>query len=205
MRPPKMRKTFPSTKATDRDMKNQTNLARIAGSTLVVALLCGFGALACKRPPPAPPPQPATFGPEERILTVGKAWREMTQSEGFVNQADVAFMRVTDQFTLHLESGSLTGLVDIERKELLRSPDGREFHCTVSGAVKVSVKYDTLLDEARVSMHMPESTLPRKCREKGFAKHFKEFPGLSATYALRGDQLIAVEPVTLRSSLIPVD
>jgi hypothetical protein len=144
-------------------------------------------------------------GPEERILTVGKAWRETTQTEGYINQSDVAFMRVTDQITLMLEPSSLSAMLDIERKELLRSPEGREFHCTVTGAVQVAVSYESRMKEATVSVRMPQSTLPRRCKEDGFSKHFKEFPGFSATYALRGDRLLAIEPITLRSSLIPVD
>lgn len=172
---------------------------------ILATLLCGFVIAACGVKQQAPPPPPKQVGPEERILAVGKAWREMTQTEGFVNQADVAFIRVTDQFTLHLQPGSSTALIDINRNELIRSPDGREFHCIVQGTVQGAVDYAWRMDEASLSLRMPSAALPRKCRERGFTRAFKQFPGINATYALRGDQLMAIEPVTLRSALLPVD
>jgi hypothetical protein len=186
-------------------MGQRTKLGRRIVGFLAIGLLSGLGSIACGGKDKPPPPPPEKLGPEERILSVGKAWREMTQTEGFVNQPDVAFIRVTDQFTLHLKPGSRTALVDIDRNELIRAPDGREFHCKVEGAVRSSVKYAWRMEEASVSLYMPGASLPRKCRERGFTRAFKQFPGLTATYALRGDQLIAIDPVTLRSSLLPAD
>jgi len=163
------------------------------------------GGLSCRKKEAPPPPPPAKLGPEERITQVGKAWREMMQSEGYVNQPDVAFIRVNDQFTLVIKPGSRTALVDVDRTELIRSPDGREFHCKVEGAVRAAVSYAWRMEEASISVHMPTANLPRACRESGFSRPFKEVPGISATYVLRGDQLVAVEPITLRSVLLPVD
>jgi len=182
-----------------------SKVSRRVTAVMVVCLLGIASAGACGGKQEPPPPPPKKVGPQEKILNVARAWREMTKTEGFVNQPDVAFMRVTDQFTLHLKPGSKTAIVDIERRELLRSPDGREFHCKVEGAIRSAVKYAWRLEEAAISVHMPSAALPRKCQEPGFSKAFKTFPTLSATYALRGDQLIAVEPVTLRSSLLPAD
>lgn len=186
-------------------MAKMIKLGRLAAVTMACGILASAIAPGCGGKPKAPPPPPKVVGPEDRILVVAKAWREMTQTEGFLNQPDVAFMRVTDQFTLHLKPESPTALVDIHRNELLRSPDGREFHCTVKGAVRAAVSYAWRVDEPVVSVHMPEASLPRECKERGFTRPFKRFPALTATYALRGDQLVAVEPVTLRSSLLPAD
>ncbi len=161
--------------------------------------------VACGNKPEPEPPPAKHVGPDDRILVVGKSWREMTQSEGFINEPDVAFMRVKDTFTLHLEPGAPTALVDVDRDELLRSPDGREFHCKVEGAIKASVSFSWRMDEAVLSVRIPEAAIPRKCKERGFTRPFKQLPALSASYALRGDQLVAIEPITLRSSLLPAD
>lgn len=156
-----------------------------------------------KGEPPLPPSKP--FGPDERILVVANSWRESTQSEGYLHEPDVAYMRVKDTFTLHLEEKSLTALVDVNRVELLRNPEGREFHCKVTGAIKASVTYAWLNGEPTVAVNVPPASLPRRCKESGFSRLSKQFPALSATYALRGDQLIAIEPITLRSALLPAN
>ncbi len=186
-------------------MQPQTNIARRMAAFIALAMVVVLGGWSCGPKRTAPPPAPPKVSAEERIITVGKAWREMTQTEGFVNQSDVAFIRVTDKFTLHLNPGSKTALVDIRRNELIRSPNGREFHCKVQGAIRATVDFAWRMEEATVSVQMPSAALPRTCRERGFNRAFKQFPALSATYALRGDQLMAIEPRTLRSTLLPSD
>jgi hypothetical protein len=174
-------------------------------TTALLSVFCAASFVACGNKPEPEPPPAKHVGPDDRILVVGKSWREMTQSEGFINEPDVAFMRVRDTFTLHLEQGASTALVDVDRDELLRSPDGREFHCKVAGAIKASVSFAWRMDEPVLSVRVPEASIPRKCKERGFTRPFKQLPALSASYALRGDQLVAIEPITLRSSLLPAD
>ncbi|MBI5531104.1 MAG: hypothetical protein HY898_00210 [Deltaproteobacteria bacterium] len=166
---------------------------------LLVALpCCGSG----NEKPPEPPKRASA---QERILSVGKSWQEGTRSEGYVNTADIAFLRTTDKFTLHLTSGKSTGTVDLEREELIRTPQGREYHCTVTGAVQAVVKFSWRGEEAAVAVRVPASTHPRSCRENGYPSPSKQFDAVNAIYVLRGDQLVAVEPQTLRSSLLPAD
>ena len=172
---------------------------------LLLACFAITGGASCRKKEAPPPPPPQKLGPEERIMQVGKAWREMSQTEGYVNEVDVAFIRVNDQLTLHIKPSSRTALVDVDRTELIRTPDGHEYHCKVEGAVRAAVRYEWRMEEASVSVRMPSANLPRACRERGFARPFKQIPDLVATYVLRGDQLVAVEPITLRSVLLPVD
>jgi len=61
------------------------------------------------------------------------------------------------------------------------------------------------MDEAVVIVRAPAASLQRRCKEPGFPLTSKRIPELNATYVLRGDRLVAIEPVTLRSSLLPVD
>ena len=156
-----------------------------------------------KNEPPPPPPKQASA--EDRIRLVGKAWREMSQTEAYLQDKDVAWMRATDQLTVHLGNGGPTGLVDIERTELMRTPYGTEYHCTVAGAVQAALKFEWRMDEAVVTVRAPAAVLQRRCREAGFPIPSKQSPAIDITYVLRGDRLVAIDPPTLRSSLLPVD
>jgi hypothetical protein len=152
------------------------------------------------------PPEAAKHASaQEHILNVGKSWQEGTRSEGYLNTADIAFLRATEKFTLHLVSGAPTATVDLEREELIRTPQGREYHCTVAGAVQAVVKYSWRVGEAAITLRVPASTHPRACRENGYANPAKQFDAVNAVYVLRGDQLVSVEPQTFRSSLLPSD
>jgi hypothetical protein len=152
-----------------------------------------------------PPEPPKRASAEERILSVGRTWQESTRSEGFINDAEIAFMRATDKVSLRFEDGSRTALADVEREELIRTPAGREYHCTVSGAVKAVVKFSWRGDEAAMMVKVPASTHRRVCKETGFPRAARQFEPLNAIYVLRGDRLVAVDPPTSRSSLIPSD
>jgi hypothetical protein len=167
-----------------------------------LAVLC---MVACSGAPPPPPPKLKPITPEERILSVAKSWQEFTRAEGYLSEEDIAFMRTNDRFQLHLQSGSHTALVDIERDELIRTPQGREFHCKLRGAVQSVVHYVWTLDEARLELRMPPASVPRSCQEQGFARPSKQIDALNAVYALRGDRLLSVEPATLHSILLPAD
>ena len=142
---------------------------------------------------------------EERILTIGATWGETTRTEGYVSDAEVAFIRADDRFAVHLTAHASTALVDIERTELIRTPQGREYHCKVRGAVQSIVKYAFRLDEPRVEIRIPSVALPRTCDQSGFSQPTRQFEALNATYALRGDRLLAIDPPTYRSSLLPSD
>ncbi len=175
-------------------------LMRCTAIAAAVATAIGCGA---SREPESENLKPIT--PEERILSIGKTWQESTRSERFVSEADVAFIRAEDRFRIHLTQRSRGCLVDIERDELIRTPQGREFHCQVRGAVQAIVSYSWRVEEARMDLRMPAVALRRTCTEPGFSLATKQFDDLNATYALRGDQLVAIAPATLRSSLIPSD
>ena len=166
----------------------------------VALLLCGCG------PKNEPPPQaPKHASAEERIRLVGTAWREMSQTEAYLEQKDVAWMRATDQFTLHLGERGLTGLVDIQRTELMRTPQGTEYHCTVAGAVQAALTFEWRMEQPIVTVRAPSAVLRRRCKEPGFPIPTKQSPALNVTYALRGDRLVAIDPPTLQSSLLPVN
>lgn len=180
-------------------------LAVAAARIGMVVGLAVAGSWACgpkNEPPPAPPKVESA---EDRIRLVAKAWREMNQTEAFLQTQDVAWMRATDQLTLHLPDHGPTGLVDIERTELMRTPQGNEYHCKVAGAVQAALKFEWRLGEAVVTVRTPAAVLGRRCKEPGFPIPSKQSPALDITYALRGDRLVAIEPPTLRSSLLPID
>lgn len=175
------------------------------GGLVVLSLLVSTVLTAC-RGAERPPEQPQTrYSPRARIEQVGHSWHETTLSEGFLSDPDVAFARATDTFRINLTAQRSVALVDLDREELFRTRDGRELHCRVRGAVAASVAFAWRLDEATMTIHMPASSLPRRCKESGFNRPTKRFSALDATYALRGDQLVAIQPITLRSSLIPSD
>ena len=176
------------------------SLIRSMSSLLVVGMLVGCGGAQETGPEP-----PKKVRAEDRILLVGTSWQEASQSKGFPNQADIAFMQTTERMTVHLKAGARTALVDLEADELLRSPQGREYHCTVTGSVQASVKYAWKLEEPALVLRVPAATLRRSCKEPGFPNPSKRFDALNATYVLRGDRLVAIDPPTLRSALLPSD
>lgn len=138
-------------------------------------------------------------------MVVGKNWREMHLAQAYTPTPDVAFIKTEDSFTLHLQAGSPTATVALDRKELIRTPQGREFHCNARGAIQAAVEYAWRLDEPELKLTMPGGELPRTCEEPGFPHRTKVVLPLNATYVLRGDQLIAIEPAPLRSVLNPMD
>lgn len=175
-------------------------LIRSMSCALVVGMLVGCGGAQEQGPEP-----PKKVRAEDRILLVGTSWQEATQSKGFPGQPDIAFMQATDKMTVHLKAGARTALVDLEREELLRTPQGQEFHCTVTGAIQAAVKYAWKLEEPALVLRVPSATLRRACKEPGFPNASKAFDALNATYVLRGDRLVAIDPPTLRSALLPSD
>ncbi len=152
-----------------------------------------------------PPPAPKTESSLDRIIAVGKSWTETNKAEGFIDDSDIAFIRTTDQFVLRLKEGSRIGLVEITREELMRTRDGREFHCEVVGVVQASLRSDWKVGEPTLRVMTPEASLRRKCREPGINRPIKQFSPIDVTYVLRGDRLIAIEPARSRSSLLPGD
>jgi hypothetical protein len=184
-------------------MASRTRTARWVGVCLAASALSVLSGCGPKNETPPPPPKQAS--PEDRIRLVGKAWREMTQTEAYLQDRDVAWMRATDQFTLHLGQGGVSAIVDFERTELMRTPFGTEYHCTVAGSVQAALKYEWRMGEAVLTVRAPQAVLKRRCKEPGFPIATKKSPALDVTYALRGDRLVAIDPPTIRSSLLPVD
>jgi len=151
------------------------------------------------------PDSPKKADAQERILTVGAAWQEATQTEGYPNQPEIAYLRATDRMTMRFRQGSREALVELEGDELIRTPQGREYHCKVDGAVRGTAKFAWRLEEATVAVHVPAAMLRRACREPGYPTAAKRFAALDATYVLRGDRLVAIDPPTFRSALLPSD
>lgn len=142
---------------------------------------------------------------DDRIRIVAKSWIETSKTEAFLADPEVAWMHSDDQFLVHLGARGRTGIIDVERNEVIRLRSGSEYHCKVSGAVQASFHFAWRTEEATVTVRAPATVLERRCKERGFARLSKQVPEVNATYALRGDRLVAIDPPTLRSALIPAD
>lgn len=181
-----------------------SGLGDATGITAAVCLL-GLVCNACGGGGEAPPPPPKRLTAEERILQVGKTWEETTLAEGYLNEPDITFLRATDRMTLQLQQGARVALATFDRKELIRTPQAREFHCKVSGVAQAAVNFAWRVNEASLTVRVPAVSLRRACNESGYPHPTRVIDQLSAVYVLRGDRLVAVDPSTLHSVLLPGD
>ena len=155
--------------------------------------------------PPGPRPVVKTEDPADHLLRIASVWQQAATEEGLLegDPKGIAHFRVISNIELTLPKDG-KAIERIRRTEEFRTVHGSRFHCTTSGTLGALAHYERKGDEIRVVLETEGGNLPRSCAEPGFPVPTKEVPALRVVFALRSDQLVAIEPPSLRASFIPL-
>jgi hypothetical protein len=175
-----------------------------ACATVGAVLLATWVATGCGGGEPPPEAPVREEDPADAVLRIGTTWESRGQDKGFRSQpSPVAMFESVISDRLRFAEGGRSAREALKVEESFRMQDGATFHCGYQIEIAVQVQFGRRNGDPAVQIDRPETSVPRQCDAPGFPEQTLTMPPSSARFVLKGDQLVAFEPVTERRTFIP--
>jgi hypothetical protein len=149
-------------------------------------------------------PPVEAMGPEEEILRIGEIWQARTLDRGLRSEpSPISVFTSTTTSTVRLERRSGSAVEELIVQEQFKLRNGATYNCQSGARIEVRVSYGRRAGEPTVTLSRPPVYLNRECDAPGFPEPNVTVAEGPATFALRGDQLEAIDPPLEKRTFLP--
>lgn len=166
----------------------------------------GAGLNACGGSPAPPPAAPVMEGPEDAIMRIAKRWEARYVDKGLRSPpSPVASFERHLVSRIELVRGEPSASETLSFSERFALRDGTTVNCGGTIELSIGVAYGRRAGEPALELSWPALARERPCEPANAAIPPLERQAGRARFALRSDQLVAVEPPLERRTFLPVD
>lgn len=174
----------------------------LALAAVCVPLLAG-----CAPPPPRELPPIEKESPRTEILRIGHTWRALAADKGFRSEpSPIGVFQAQTRSIITFPKNGAEAVEQVYVRESFSMRDGKRYNCLAEGSRTDTLRFARRpsTGNAAVELSQPELQLVRQCHPAGFPNGTLTLPARTARFGLRGDQLIAYEPVIDTRIYIPI-